>query len=453
MSAIQTFLDEKLMPIAGRISEQRHLQAVRDGIILSLPLLIIGSFFLIVGYLPISGYNEFMAGIFGAGWLDKLLYPVGATFDLLGLFVSFGVAYRLAEKYKVDPLSAGIISVSAFMLATPFNVLFTPEGSDKAVEVGGAIPQALMGSQGMFVAILLAILSTEIFRKIIQKNIVIKMPAGVPPAVARSFTALIPAMTVILTVWILRLLIELTPFESIHVVVKDLLSTPLSYLGGSLWGTLIAVFLMMLLWSMGLHGDAIVGSVMAPIWLGLMDQNRMAFQANPEAELPNVVTQQFIDLWLNIGGTGVTFALVLLMLFRARSKQMKQLGKLSFGASLFNISEPIVFGTPIVMNPTLLIPFILAPLVSVIITYLAMDFGWVARPNGVLVPWTTPVLISGYLATGGKISGMVLQAVNIIVAMCIYYPFFRVWDKKKAQEEMQSIDLDATVPNEKTVDI
>lgn len=149
----------------------------------------------------------------------------------------------------------------------------------------------------------------------------------------------------------------------------------------------------------------------------------------------------------------MTFALVLLMLFRARSKQMKQLGKLSFGASLFNISEPIVFGTPIVMNPTLLIPFILAPLVSVIITYLAMDFGWVARPNGVLVPWTTPVLISGYLATGGKISGMVLQAVNIIVAMCIYYPFFRVWDKKKAQEEMQSIDLDATVPNEKTVDI
>ncbi|WP_267900814.1 PTS cellobiose transporter subunit IIC [Falsibacillus albus] len=453
MNKLQNFLDVKLMPIAGRISEQRHLQAIRDGIILALPLLIIGSFFLIIGFLPINGYNDFMAGIFGPSWLDKLLYPVGATFDLLALFVSFGVAYRLAEKYKVDPVSAGVISVSAFMLATPFHVSFTPEGAGKAVEVGGAIPQALMGSQGMFVAIILAILSTEIFRKIIQKNVVIKMPDGVPPAVARSFTALVPALAVIITVWVLRLLIELTPFESIHAIVKDLLATPLSYLGGSLWGTLIAVFLMMLLWSMGLHGDAIVGSVMAPIWLQLMDENRKVFQANPNAELPHVVTQQFIDLWLNIGGTGVTLALVLLMLIRARSKQMKQLGKLAFGASLFNISEPVVFGTPIVMNPTLLIPFILAPLVSVVITYFAMDWGWVAKPNGVLVPWTSPVLVSGYLATGGKISGMVLQAVNVVVAMLIYYPFFRAWDKKKMEEELSSEKTAEPAVKTNTLDI
>ncbi|MFV9510574.1 PTS cellobiose transporter subunit IIC [Tepidibacillus sp. LV47] len=429
------FLEEHVMPIAGKIAEQRHLQAIRDGIILAMPLLIIGSVFLVLGFLPIPGYNEFMARTFGEQWLTKLLYPVGATFDLMALFVSFGVAYRLAEKYKVDALSAGAISVAAFLLATPFNVMFTPPGSKEVFTVGGAIPQALMGSKGMFVAMILAILSTEIYRKIIQKNIVIKMPDGVPPAVAKSFIALIPAFAVITVVWLLRLIIEQTSFQSIHNIISDILAAPLNSLGGSLGGALIAVMLVQLLWSTGLHGAAIVGGVMGPIWLSLMDQNRLAYQANPDALLPNVITQQFFDLWIYVGGSGATLSLVLIMILKARSKQMKSLGKLAIGAGIFNINEPITFGMPIVMNPILIIPFILTPITLVLVSYFAMKTGLVARPSGIAVPWTTPVIISGYLATGGKISGSILQLVNMVVAFIIYYPFFRIWDKQKLEEE------------------
>ena len=438
MGGFITFLENRVMPVAGRIAEQKHLQAIRDGIILTLPLLIIGSLFLIIGFLPIPGYNDFMSSVFGENWLTKLLYPVNATFDIMALIVSFGVAYRLAEKYKVDPLSAGAISVAAFLLATPYKTMFTPEGASAAVEVGGVIPVALMGSQGLFVAMLLAIISTEIYRKIIQKNIVITMPAGVPPAVSRSFVALIPAFVVLLVVWLLRILLENTSFESIHNIVSDLLAVPLNALGGSLIGAIIAVLLVHMLWAVGLHGAAIVGGVLGPIWLSLMDQNRAAFQADPNGELPNVITQQFFDLWIYAGGSGATLALVVLMLMRARSQQMKNIGRLSIAPGLFNINEPVTFGMPIVMNPLLIIPFILAPVVLVIISYFAMSTGLVAKPSGVAVPWTTPLIISGYLATGGKISGMVLQAFNFIVSLIIYYPFFRMWDMKKLAEEQGS---------------
>jgi PTS system cellobiose-specific IIC component len=352
----------------------------------------------------------------------------------MALIAGFGIAYRLAEKYNVEPLSAGAISVSAFLLATPFEVSFLAEGATEAVMVGGAIPAALMGSKGLFVAMLIAMLSTEIYRYIIQKNIVFRLPDGVPPAVSKSFVALIPGAIVIFVVWILRILVENTDFGSLHNIVGELLGKPLGVLGGSLIGSLVAVFLVQLLWSTGLHGASIVGGVMGPIWLAATDANRLAFQ-NGADELPNIFTAQFFDLFVYIGGSGATFALVVMMLLRARSQQMKQLGRLAFGPGLFNINEPITFGMPIVMNPLMIVPFILAPLSIVITTYIAMSTGLVAKPVGIAVPWTMPPIIGGYLATGGKISGALLQLFNFCVTFAIYYPFFRMWDRQKYAEE------------------
>ncbi len=434
MSKFTDVLENKVMPVAGRIAGQRHLQALRDGLILTMPLIIVGSIFLILGFLPIPGYEEFMANTFGDAWLTKLLYPVGATFDIMALIAGFGIAYRLAEKYNVEPLSAGAISVAAFLLATPFEVSFLAEGATEAVMVGGAIPAALMGSKGLFVAMIIAMLSTEIYRYIIQKNIVFRLPDGVPPAVSKSFVALIPGAIVIFVVWILRILVENTDFGSLHNIVGEILGKPLGVLGGSLIGSLVAVFLVQLLWSCGLHGASIVGGVMGPIWLASTDANRLAFQNGAE-ELPNIFTAQFFDLFVYIGGSGATFALVVMMLLRARSQQMKQLGRLAFGPGLFNINEPITFGMPIVMNPLMIVPFILAPLAIVITTYIAMSTGLVAKPAGIAVPWTMPPIIGGYLATGGKFSGALLQLFNFCVTFAIYYPFFRMWDRQKFAEE------------------
>jgi len=435
MSRFSNFMENRLMPVAGRIAEQRHLQAIRDGIILVIPLIIVGSLFLIISSLPIKGYPEFMANLFGESWQAKLSYPVNATFAIMGLVASFGVAYRLAERYKVDALAAGVISLASFLLLTPYHLSFTPEGAAEAVQVGNVIPVDLMGSKGLFVALIVGIISTEIFRWIVQKNWVIRMPSGVPPAVSRSFSALIPAFVVIIVIWIVRLLFELTSYESIFNFVMQVLQIPLEGLSDSLGAALIAVLLVQILWSIGIHGAAIVGGVMSPIWLSLMDQNRQAWEAGKD--LPNVITSQFFDLWIYVGGSGATLGLVLMMLLWARSVQLKTIGRLAIGPGIFNINEPVTFGMPIVMNPLLIIPFILAPLVLTLITYLAMSTGLVPRPAGIAVPWTMPVIISGYLASGGKIMGAVLQVVNLIIAALIYYPFLRAWDKQKLAEENQ----------------
>lgn len=433
MNKFLEFLESKFMPIAGRLAAQRHLGALRDGIILAMPMIIIGSVFLILGYLPIPGYADFMAKTFGDSWLAKLSYPVDATFNMMGLIAAFGIAYRLAERYSIDAVTAGVISLCAFLLATPFHVPFTPEGAKTAVEVGGAIPVAFMGSKGLFVAILIALGSTEIYRFILKKDIVIKMPDGVPPAVSKSFVALIPGFIVVAIIWVIRLIVEHFGIGSIHDIVSLVLGKPLGLLGGTLVGSLIAEALVILLWSAGLHGSNIVSGVLGPIWLSNTDANRIAFQAGKE--LPNIFTQQFFDVFINIGGSGGTLALMLMMVFLSKSRQMKDLGKLAAGPGVFMINEPIIFGMPIVMNPLLIVPFFLGPMVSVVLTYLGMHFGLVAKPAGIAIPWTTPPLIGGYLATGGHISGAVMQLVNIIASFLIYLPFFKMWDRLKHKEE------------------
>uniref|UniRef100_UPI003703BC53 PTS sugar transporter subunit IIC n=1 Tax=Robertmurraya sp. TaxID=2837525 RepID=UPI003703BC53 len=266
-----------------------------------------------------------------------------------------------------------------------------------------------------------------------KKNIVIKMPDSVPPAVSKSFVALVPGFIVITIIFLIRLVIEYFGISSIHDVVQLVLGKPLGLLGGSLIGSIVAYMLIMMLWSAGLHGTNIVAGVLSPVWLMATEENQIAFRAGEE--LPNIFTSQFFEVFVNIGGTGATFGLAMLMLFWAKSQQMKALGKLSAGPGTFMINEPIIFGTPIVMNPLLIVPFFLTPIVLIVVTYYSMKLGLVAKPAGIAIPWTTPPIIGGYLATGGKISGAVMQAVNVVIALAIYFPFFRMWDKMKQQEE------------------
>jgi len=438
MNRVLAFLEEKFMPFAGKLAGQRHLQALRDGIILAMPFIIIGSLFLIVAYLPYIGSDpDRMYLITNEAIRAKILLPVASTFDIMALIAALGVAYRLAEKYDLDSITAAAISLAGFLTATPFLVEHTlTDGS--VVEVSGAIPAVMMGSNGLFVALLIGILSTEIYRFIVKKNIVIKMPDGVPPAVSKSFVALIPGFVVVALVWVIRLIVEALGIESIHDIVGIVLGAPLGMLGDTLIGSIIAMGVVQLLWSTGLHGMNIVNSVMSPIWLQNTGENQAVYVAtNGTGELPNIFTAQFFDVFVNIGGSGATLGLVILMLLWAKSKQMKQIGRLSAGPGLFMINEPVVFGVPIVLNPMLIIPFFIVPLVNVITTYVAMEWGLVAKPNGVAIPWTTPPIIGGFLATN-SISGSIMQVFNIVVGFFIYLPFFKLWDNLKKKEELAS---------------
>ncbi|WP_188456628.1 PTS cellobiose transporter subunit IIC [Virgibacillus oceani] len=422
MNGFNAFMERYFMPVAGKLAEQRHLKAIRDGIIATMPLLIIGSIFLIISSPPVKAWAEFMKP-----YASSLSIPVNATFGLLGLIAVFAIAYNLAKSYQMDGLSAGVLSIAAFFVATPL----TEDGN---------IPLNLMGSEGLFIAIILAIFTVEVYRFFEKRNIVIRMPDGVPPSVWRAFTALIPGAAIIFMVWGVDLILKAAFDLSLHGVVAAVLREPLQMVGGSLWGALVAILLIHLLWSFGIHGISVVASVMAPIWYSLTDENVSAHQAG-EA-LPHIIGQPFMAIWWAVGGSGMALALTILFVWRARSKHLKGLGRGSIWASIFNISEPTIFGAPVVMNPLLVIPFILAPLVVGTVTYFAMSIGFVGKPY-IIVPWTTPPPFSGILTTGDWRGG-VLMIINILLAMAIYYPFFRLYDKQLVQEEQTTETAAAT---------
>ena len=420
------FLEEKFMPVAAKVGSQKHVQAIRDGLVLSMPLTIAGSIFLILAFLPISGYDEFMKGIFGDGWMGKVLYPVRATFDIMAIFGCIGVSYRLAEKNKVDCLSSVALALMTFMILTPFKVSFM----NNTVE---AIPLMYTGSAGLFGAIISSIISVEIYSWFIRKNIVIKMPENVPPAVAKSFVALIPTLALMTGTLIVRLILENTSLQNVHELLKVILTTPLKTLVGSWWGLAIIIAVIQLFWIAGLHGSTIILGIIGPV-LGLLgDQNRLAYEAG--AEIPNIIGGPFFDIFISLGGGGGTFALAFLLAFVSRSRQLKEIGKISVGAAFFNINEPIIFRLPIVMNPYLIIPFFITPLVTGLIGYFSVATGLLPKLPGISVPWTTPPLISGYLASIGSFRYVILQVILIVIGMIIYLPFFKAFDNKILEDE------------------
>jgi len=420
------FLEEKFMPVAAKVGSQKHVQAIRDGLVLSMPLTIAGSIFLILAFLPISGYDEFMKGIFGDGWMGKVLYPVRGTFDIMAIFGCIGVSYRLAEKNKVDCLSSVALALMTFMILTPFKVSFM----NNTVE---AIPLMYTGSAGLFGAIISSIISVEIYTWFIRKNIVIKMPENVPPAVAKSFVALIPTLALMIGTLVVRLILENTSLQNVHELLKVILTTPLKTLVGSWWGLAIIIAVIQLFWIAGLHGSTIILGMIGPV-LGLLgDQNRLAYEAG--AEIPNIIGGPFFDIFISLGGGGGTFALAFLLAFVSRSRQLKEIGKISVGAAFFNINEPIIFGLPIVMNPYLIIPFFITPLVTGLIGYFSVATGLLPKLPGISVPWTTPPLISGYLASIGSFRYVILQVILIVIGMIIYLPFFKAFDNKILEDE------------------
>ncbi|GAB6138797.1 PTS sugar transporter subunit IIC [Halanaerobaculum tunisiense] len=413
MQKLIRFLEEKILPVAGKLGEQRHLQAVRDGLVAILPLLIVGSFALIVAFPPISFLAELVEPYIG-----KILEMQAATFGIMALAASFTIAYSLADDYDLDQLSAGILSMVAFLVVTPFT--------------DGNITGQWIGSNGLFVAIILSLLSVEIQRMIVKRDLVIKMPAGVPPAVTKSFIALIPTFAIVVLSWgVNQLAITFTSY-SIPKLINQIVATPLMYIGGTLPGALAAILAISIFWIVGVHGAALVMGTLGSVMIPLAEQNAEALSQGAEV-LPNIVSQPFIDFFVNMGGSGSTFTLALLMIFATKSKQLKTLGKTAIGPGLFNINEPIIFGMPIVMNPIMMVPFILAPLSAGTITYIAMQLELVARPYAI-IPWTTPVFLSGFLTTGDW-RAIILQLITMSVAGMIYYPFLKYWDKQKLKEE------------------
>ncbi|MBA3113605.1 PTS sugar transporter subunit IIC [Salmonella enterica] len=428
MNNFTTFMEQRLLPLAMRIEGNDYLSAIKDGFIRIMPFLIIGSFFLLIANIPVPGYNEFVVKLFGERFISRLNYILDATYSIMALLVVVSTSISLAKRWQLNEISCALISLVSFLLITPYKL---PQ--ENSAVVSDVIPVFALGAQGLFLSLIVTLIAVRLYRLFNHPRLMIKMPDSVPPAVSNSFSSLIPSFLTVLLFWLLRLLFEMTTFGTVQEMIFTILQAPMMKLGNSLPSQMIAEFFISFFWFFGLHGDSIVTAVMGPIWRSLTLENMQAVKNG----LPpvNIITQQFRDVFLICGGTGFTLSMLLVMLLKAKSKRMREIAKLAAPAAIFNINEPIIFGVPVALNPVLMIPFVIVPVVLCIITYNAMAWGVLPLTSGLEVPWTTPIFISGFLICGWK--GMLFQLINLIVAMIIYYPFVITLDKQYLRDESE----------------
>lgn len=446
MDKVTGFLEKYLAPIGSKVGNQVHLKALKDGMISTIPLTVVGGIFLILGNPPVvkgmEATNFFTKFLLGWGnWAaankDAILTPYKVSFALMAVFVAFAVAYNLAKNYKMDPLSNAIVSVTTFlMVSAPIKKVVLAsaltEGMDLAKVTKGAsefMSIKFLDSKGLFTAMIIGLLSVEIARLLMKKGIVIKMPEGVPPAISNSFNSLAPMAVNMFLFHGMNLVLANSYKLTLPEVIAKVM-TPAVTAADSIWFVIIMLIIAQLLWLVGIHGNSIINTITIPLLLTNLVDNGTALAAGQM--LPHIWTKPLWMATITIGGAGGTFGLCLLML-KSKSKQLKTIGEISILPACFNVNEPIIFGMPITMNPVIAIPFIVTPIVNALITHFTIVSGMLSRPFADL-PWTTPAPIGAFLTTMDY-RGAILVFILIAIDLIIYYPFFKVYETSLLEQE------------------
>ena len=400
------WLARRLMPALAAIGDNVYLAAVRTGMVAVVPLTIVGGLFMIVTHLPVAGWDVRIAP-----YRQVLQVPVTATFGLLGVAAGFSIAYDLGKRLHQEPLASAMMATVVFLM-----IQIDPANA--------VLPIDRLGSAGLFSAIVVALACVRVQKLFIDRQLVIRMPPQVPAVVSQSFLSLVPLACLVVAFWLLRFV---AGFD-INGAVQAMFS-PLVFALNTLPGILAYAFVVTLLWSFGINGDNTVDAIVAPIFLQYLAANVAAMSQG--APLPYVTANGFFTTFVNVGGTGATIALSL-VLWNSRDAGFRRVSRLALPTQVFQINEPIFFGLPIVLNPVLMIPYILSALVLTAGSYLLMHFDVIGRPF-VNVPWTTPPIVGHYLVSGGDWKAAAWGAISIAIAMAVYFPFARAAERQRAR--------------------
>lgn len=412
-----TNLFDKLNPWFDKLGANPYLQAISGAMMATLGPLFIGSMSVLI--VVLMGMVPALAKL---DKLTELLSKVNTmTLGALAVYIAVLIAYHLVRKLDEDedPISASIISLLSFLIITPLG---------KMADDSMGIPTNWLGAQGVFSALIVGIVSARLYLAIKRRGWTIKMPAGVPPMVTKTFEALIPTILIGLLFAIVDLLFSLTSFGSMHQFVYSIIQEPLKGVGGSIAAMILLSLLQQVLWFFGIHGTNVIMPLVTPLWLAMDVENLNAVQAGLTP--PNIVGLAFFNI---ITWSGLGLGLVLLML-RAKSKQYRQVGKISIVPALFGITEPVIFGTPLVLNFDLAFPFITNNTIALIIAYVLTKLGIVANFIGVQAIFGLP--IGFHAAVQGSLSIILLQLfIQLVLSPVLWYPWFKRLDLRTYKEE------------------
>ena len=416
------WFNKNVIPKILAFVNTKAVQAIKDGMVYTMPLLIVGSIFLILANLPIKAAADALAN---AGITNIFNQAYGATFSISAIIAVVGISYTYAKLEGQEPLSGAMIALAVFFLLQPSSI--TSENGDI---VGNIIQKDWTAGKGMIGAILIGLIVGWAYSWFLKKNIKIKMPEGVPTGVANAFSGLIPAVVIVVVATIIHGIFSIGLHTTAIELIYKVIQIPLQGMTDSLGGAILMCFAGPFLWIFGVHGSTIVGGIMSGLLQANSLENQAILDKGMELTVANgghIVTAQFYDQFINVTGAGLTIGLVIHLVAFAKSKQLKTLGNLELVPALFNINEPILFGLPVVMNPMLAVPFIAMPVISCVIQYAALATGLCPLYGGVMVPWTCPPIISGFLVGGWR--SALLQLVIFIISFFVYMPFVRRLDK------------------------
>ncbi|EKY8184031.1 PTS transporter subunit EIIC [Enterococcus faecium] len=432
-------LSEKMLPIVSKMSSQRHLLAIRDSFIVTMPLVMAASVMVLLNALIFS--NATVQRILDLSPLAELASIVNnGTMSILAIIVCYNIGWNLATHYiqtgviddpSFSPVHAGILSTAVMFILVPLSSTVTLMDGNTA-EATGVFLQRLTSSSGLATAMIAALVSTELFIKLAKmKSFKIRMPEGVPPAVATSFNSLVPEIVVILFFSVVVFTLNHTTGLNVPQLIELAIQTPLKAFVLSVPGILFLQFFSDFLWVFGMHGSSILAPIRQAPLLQSIQENMDAFSVGKE--IPNIITEPFTNAFGLIGGGGCILPLVIAILWASKRQEQRSIAKFGLTTCLFNITEPIMFGLPVVMNPIYMIPCAIIPSINLVIAYAATSLGIISKTVAA-APWITPPVIQSFIATGGDIRAAVLTVILIILDVFLFLPFVLAANKAKLAE-------------------
>lgn len=435
MKKIMDYMERKVMPIANKVGNQVHIRAISAGMVSLVGIIILASMATLIQNLQLESYQNFIANTEAGQVIWNITQNIWwGCLAMYGLFVCATVGQSLWKNYGHNGLDGLCVALASYFVLIPW-MAQVPNGEEAPIRAFGFIKYTNFSADSLFSCMIIALVSVEILHRLSRvKAFKIKMPDVVPTAVSDSFSKLIPTMlTVIIFAVTSYLIMRFADGKSFNQLVNLAITKPLQGFSDNLVTAIFAPFIVSFLWFFGIHGSNIVGPILAAVLSPLgMANIEMYAQGVSDWSQYNTLTYQFLSSFVNMGGASCTIALIVAM-FITNRKRHKILLSLAGPTGAFNINEPIIFGFPIVLNPYLFIPFVIGPSIISAVSYLAIKFQFV-HPVVASVPWTTPPILNGFLATGMHWTGAVLSIVNIAIVTLLYIPFIKLIEKNEEKE-------------------
>ena len=420
MDKMQSGLEQFVGPVAEKVSTNKFITAMSQGFMCLMPVTLGMAVIAVFSNFPIAAWIDFLKNI---GIYDLAQDSVSVTLSMSAIYVAAAIGYCYTRNDKKNAIAGAMVCMGSFLVLAPVQHVANESGATSKM-----LMTSTMGSEGIFIALLVGMFCGWLFCTLMDKNLTLKMPDSVPPMVSSSLSPMFVAMIIFSLMFVVKYLCSFTPYGNIFSLVNTLIGTPLTNVGATPAAMIIVTVVTNLFWFFGVHPNSVMMCYM-PVFMAAMSANMQAFVDGKP--LPYLTYGVVVGV-CQIGGAGNTHGLCMSTIF-AKSEKYKTMRKVVIPANIFNINEPVIFGFPVMMNPIYFIPMLLSPVLSGFWALLVTKFVTFTMNPTINMPWVTPSFVTTFLQ--GGIGYLCVWIVSLLLHILVYLPFFKIDDAKACELE------------------